>query len=289
MILEPREYRLLDGLRLHPCKSFAGRVRGERLTKKKGISIEFADFREYSEGDDLRHLDWNVLARLDTAVIRTYQDEEDLALYLLVDGSPSMEFGDPSKQDQAKKLASAIGYVALSGGDTVLPTNLGYIAPASQPLRSFASYPRLDRWLSDKRRETRPETLSKALRRFANSVARPGIVAILSDGLDQEISAVLRVLGGRGHEVWFVQILSDVEIDPDLEGDLRLIDGECGQTVEITANSLVIKEYRRRLHEHNLGITEAVRRIGGRYCLIRADKPAEHFIRSSLRREGWIA
>src|SRR5487761_2315929 len=96
-----------------------GRTRGERLTRKKGTSIEFADYREYSEGDDLWHLDWNVLARLDSTVMRTYQDEEDLAVHLVLDASPSMEFGEPAKAEVAKRLALAIAYVALNGGDTL--------------------------------------------------------------------------------------------------------------------------------------------------------------------------
>src|SRR6476619_4360431 len=83
--LEARDFRVLEGLRLMPRKSFGGRVRGERLTKKKGISIEFADYREYTDGDDLRHLDWNVLARLGVPVTKTYRDEEDLAVHVLVD------------------------------------------------------------------------------------------------------------------------------------------------------------------------------------------------------------
>src|SRR5690348_18424364 len=108
LVLEPKEFRLLEGLRLNPRKSFGGKVRGERLTKKKGISIEFADYRDYAEGDDLRHLDWNVLARLDSPIMKTYRDEEDLAVHLLVDGSASMEFGEPTKLEGAKRIAAAM-------------------------------------------------------------------------------------------------------------------------------------------------------------------------------------
>src|SRR5438105_6787237 len=108
--LDPRDFRVLEGLRLLPRKSFGGRVRGERLTSKRGISIEFADYREYADGDDLRHLDWNVLARLATPVTKTYRDEEDLAVHLLVDTSSSMQFGEPSKQEAAKRYACALGF-----------------------------------------------------------------------------------------------------------------------------------------------------------------------------------
>jgi uncharacterized protein (DUF58 family) len=289
MLLEPREFRLLDGLRLNPRKSFGGKVRGERLTKKKGISIEFADFREYAEGDDLRHLDWNVLARLDSPVMRTYRDEEDLALYVLLDGSASMGFGSPTKFEAAARLACAIGYIGLNGGDAVLPRILGRREPNPTTLRGRASYPRLAGWATQPRDiDLAKNGLAASLRAFASTGARVGVAVLLSDGLDPDAAAAVRILGGRGHEVLFLQILSDVELDPDLEGDLRLLDSETGKATEITANSYAIKEYRRRLQEHNQSVVEAVRRVGGRYGLVRPDQPMEDVLQNVLKREGWV-
>ncbi|CAN5454944.1 DUF58 domain-containing protein [soil metagenome] len=288
-MLPSSHFRMLDRLRLNPRKSFGGRVRGERLTKKKGVSIEFADYREYSDGDDLRHLDWNVLARLDSTVMRTYQDEEDLAVHVLLDVSPSMDFGDPTKLEQARNLASTFGYVALNGGDAVQAKALGIRSNAGRILRGRASYPRLSNALeSFKAPETTQETLSVALRSFAATTSRTGIVLILSDGLDPDVANAVKILGGRGHEVWFLQILSPVEIDPDLEGDLRLIDGEGGTPREITANSYVLKEYKTRLTAHNTGLADAARRVGGRYALISADQNFEDLLKNVLKRQGWL-
>src|SRR5947209_4991141 len=129
LLLEPRVFRLLEGLRIVSRKAQPGRVRGERLTRRAGLSIEFADYRSYAEGDDLRHLDWNVLARLDNAVTRTYRDEEDLAVHLLLDDSPSMAFGEPTKLLAARELAAAFGYLGLCGGDAVTPVRLGRREP----------------------------------------------------------------------------------------------------------------------------------------------------------------
>jgi len=289
LLLKPREFRLLDGLRLNPRKSFSGRIRGERLTKKKGISIEFADYREYSDGDDLRHLDWNVLARLDSPVMRTYQDEEDLALHLLLDVSPSMDFGEPTKLDYAKTLAASIAYVAMNGGDAVLPRAIGLRQPSQRALRGRVGYPRLSDWLSGlKPPEDTKEGLSAALRAFAASSSRAGIALILSDGLDPDASNAARILGGRGHEVWFLQVLSPIELDPDLEGDLRLIDGESGSIREITANSYVLKEYKRKLQEHNTALADAVRRVGGRYALVTVGAEFDKILKSTFKREGWL-
>jgi len=290
MILDPREFRLLDGLRLNPRKAFSGRVRGERLTRKKGISIEFADYREYSDGDDLRHLDWNVLARLDTPVMRTYQDEEDLAVHLLLDTSPSMDFGEPSKREQANRIATALGYVALAGGDAVLPRAMGPREPDVRVLRGRAGFPRLAKWSQTVRPlERHREDLSTSIRCFVRAQVRTGLVCLISDGLDPEFPAALRTLAGRGHELWFIQVLSPIELDPDLEGDLRLIDGESGAAVEVTANSYVLKEYRHRLAEHNKALVETVRRVGGRYVLVKADDPLDGFVKTTLKREGWVA
>ena len=136
-LLDVADLRSIEHLRLAPRKTFSGATHGERLTQRRGISIEFSDYRSYAEGDDLRHIDWNVLARLGHAVTKTYRDEEDLHVHLLIDASASMGFGEPTKFDAAAKLAWAFGYIALCGGDTLCPRILGE-AP-SPAMRSRAS------------------------------------------------------------------------------------------------------------------------------------------------------
>lgn len=288
--LEPREFRLLEGLRLNPRKSFTGKIRGERLTKRKGISIEFSDYRDYTEGDDLRHLDWNVLARLESPIMKTYRDEEDLAIHLLVDASPSMEFGEPTKLETAAKLACALGYIGLSAGDAVYPRTIGLRQAPIPALRGRSSYPRLVRWAETRpvENDERGAGLSQTLRQFANSSARTGVVFLISDGLDPEMANTLRILGGRGHEVLFLQILSDIEIDPDLEGDLRLLDSEGTGRVEITANGFALKAYRENLEKHNAAIRDTILRIGGRYALVTSNDSMEKVLKNVLKREGWV-
>ena len=288
LLLDSREFRLLEGLRLNPRKSFSGKVRGERLTKKKGISIEFSDYRDYTEGDDLRHLDWNVLARLEAPIMKTYRDEEDLAVHLLLDCSASMDFGDPAKCSTAVRLAAAIGYVGLCGGDAVYPRLLGVRHAAMPGLRARSTFPRLLRWLEEARAEGL-DGLSASLRGFVHASVRAGLAVVITDGLDPQTATAVRMLGGRGHEVFFIQVLSDVELDPDLEGDLRLLDAEQGKPVEITANSSVLKEYRENLARHNDSIREAILRIGGRYALVRTTDSLEQTVKQVLRREGWVA
>ncbi len=281
--LEPRELRLLEGLRFSPRKNFPGKVRGERLTKKKGLSIEFSDYREYSEGDDLRHLDWNVLARLGAPLMKTFRDEEDLAVHVLLDSSPSMEFGSPTKLDAARKLAMAVGLIGLGGGDSVQPRILG--SNETRSLRGRASYFPLADALS--RTDAPVKDISRACRDFIASKASKGLVFLISDGLDEQLPRALLGFGARGHELYFLQVLSDLDLKPDLEGDLRLIDKEGGLPVEITANSLALRLYHERLSAHNLALEEACRKAGGHYALANSNDPLDKTVQGTFRRLGW--
>ena len=169
------EMRLLEGMRLAPHRAFSGSRHGERISRKKGISIEFADYRDYAMGDDLRHLDWNILARLDRPTIRTYQDEDDLAVYLLLDTSGSMDFGEPTKFLHAQRLTALFGWLGLMGQDAVTPVALGGESGSSgRVLRGRANYRPLTDWITTQQ-PNGDRTLNTSLTRFSTSrTARPG-------------------------------------------------------------------------------------------------------------------
>lgn len=269
-LLSNHEMQLLEGLRMRTRRHFVGKVRGERLVTKKGISIEFADYREYSDGDDLRHLDWNVLARLGTAVIKTYQDEEDLAVYVVLDASASMDFGEPSKYEIAQKIAASLGLVALTSGDAIMPRILG-LQPIA-PQRGRSAFVRFQSYLQSAS-PTHTSGLAAGLRALAAMTRRLGLIWVVTDGLDPEASTALRQLAARGHEVRLIQVLSPLDLDPDLEGDLRLIDAESGAATEVTANGPTLAQYRKRLESHQNELAETMRRIGGSYQIFRTDRP----------------
>jgi len=289
-LLDSRSLRLIEGFRFRTSRQYRGAQRGERLSKKKGISIEFADYRNYSDGDDLRHLDWNVFARLDSPVIRTYQDEEDLHVYLLVDLSPSMAFGEPSKLKVASSLGLAMGLIGLAGGDAV---HLIPIAPRQAPLpvmRGRGSTVRLNHAL-DRLVEGGAlggSSPSDAVRRLVHSSAKPGLAIVVSDGLDPELPGALNLLGSRGFEPAMIQVLTSGELNPDLEGDLRLLDAETGAAVEITANRGTLESYMKALDEHNRALEAALVRLRGRYGLLRAEENPGEFIAKVLAKGGWF-
>lgn len=274
----------LERYRFQPKKAHAAAIRGERLSPRKGISIEFADYRHYTPGDDLRHLDWNILARLDRAYLRTYQDEQELPVHLLLDSSASMAFGEPTKFDAARSLMACLGYIGLVSGDAVYPTALHHQPMETRPLRGRVAFTRLLEWL--RTRQPDGKRLATSIQRFAHANLSTGIVLLLTDGLDEQFPDALRALGSRRHEVVVLHILSEVELDPDLEGDLRLIDAETGEELDITATAGVLQEYQRRLKIHIEAIQNACRRIGATYVPLRNDRAPQDVILRDLYPQG---
>src|SRR5712675_3079711 len=118
-LLDPQFLHRLEQLELVSRKIFTGAIKGERRSKRKGQSVEFADYRNYVKGDDLRHLDWNLYARLDRLFIRLFMEEEDLHFYILIDNSLSMDFGTPTKLHYARQVAAALGFIGLVNLDRV--------------------------------------------------------------------------------------------------------------------------------------------------------------------------
>ncbi len=276
----------LERYRFQPRKMHAATIRGERLSPRKGISIEFSDYRHYTPGDDLRHLDWNILARLDRAYLRTYQDEQELPVHLLLDCSASMAFGEPTKFDAARSLAACLGYVGLVGGDAVYPTALHSHANETRPLRGRVAFTRLLEWLRTRQPDGR--NLAASLQRFTHANLPSGFVLLLTDGLDENLPEALRALSSRRHEIVFLHVLSEVELNPELEGDLKLIDAETGEELDITATSGVLQEYQRRLQAHIDALENTCRRIGATYVRVLNAQPPQDVIIRELYPKGIV-
>jgi uncharacterized protein (DUF58 family) len=285
-LLDMSDLRLLEGLSLAPRRALAARTRGERLSRQKGVSIEFADYRDYVDGDDLRHLDWSILARLDRPTIRTYQDEAELPVYLALDISPSMDFGEPTKFAHGQRLAAAIGFIGLTGHDRVQPLTVGSRDPRpGRPLRGRGSHRPLAAWVAAQQ-PNGTRGLAQSLARL--TALRPGLFFLFTDGLDPAASDALRTISARGHELVLIHILSPIELDPDLEGDLRLLDAETGEAVEVTAHAQTLREYRQNLDAHCRSLEETTQRLGGRWVRSLVGQPLAEFVFGGLRRVGLV-
>lgn len=288
-LLDPAFMRRLDQLALVSRKIFAGKLRGERLTKKRGESAEFADYRLYVPGDDLRFLDWNIYARLDQLFLKLFLQEEDLHVSILLDMSKSMNWGEPNKWLYVRQIAAAITYIGLVNFDRV--SLYGYANGLQRELTGI----RGRRWMFKSIEFlTNLETdgvsnLSEVARQFAIRHPQPGIVILLSDFFEKGGYEVgLRYLLGRNYDVYVVQTLSPEEIDPPLVGDLRLMDVEDDDAAEVTVSRALINRYKQNLQAYCGGLKEYCTRRGISYLFTSTDVPFDQIVLSYFRKRGLL-
>jgi len=264
-LLETDFLRQLERLHFVTRRIFNGRMRGERRSRHHGSSVEFADYRDYSPGDDLRHLDWKAYARFESIYTRLFVEEEDLTVYLLLDHSASMDFGSPHKGECAARVAAALGYIALQNMDRVATVGLNpHGHTGTGVLRGRGEIFRLLKYLQTL--EFKSEgNLAKNLREFAAMTTRRGLVFVISDFLDpSDYPKALRLLSHSGFEIVCIQLLSPDEISPQVGQDVRLIDAETQRSCEVSLTRHAIKVYRSRLTVLMEVLDEAVVATGGR-------------------------
>ncbi len=279
----------LERLELVTRKVFRGRMKGERRSKKQGQSVEFADFRNYVPGDDLRSLDWNLYARLDKLIVKLFLEEEDLHVYVLIDASPSMGFGEPTKLEYAKQLAAALGFVGLVRSDRVVIDTLGQAAGAKGPvLRGRKSVARmLDHLASIEPTET--TSLVDGVKKFCLRNRGRGVVVLITDLLDKSgYDAALRYLVGQRLDAYVIQVLSQEEIDPAMVGDLKLLDCEDDDFAEITVSRPLLDRYKRTLDAFTAGAQEFCSKRGLNYLLAHNELPVKTLLTNYMRRRGLV-
>lgn len=282
--------RRLQTLMLHAARVRAGAAKGERRSAKRGVSIEFADTRDYTPGDDLRRLDWNIYARLDRPLIKLFEDEEDLAVHILIDTSASMDTGegDANKFDYARRLTAALAMIALSGDDRLHIAALGGATFGPARGRSY-----LNRMFDTMTAMTAGGAvdLDGALRDYAAKLRRAGLCVIVSDlfsGSGGLIADGLRALAARGCEIVVLHTLAPDEIDPPLAGDLRLIDVETGAAQEVSIDDGMRAIYARRLETWRADLLAECRRRGAAYLPVNTAAPWERVILDDLLRLGVV-
>jgi uncharacterized protein (DUF58 family) len=288
-LLSPQLLAQLERLELVSRKIFRGRLKGERRSKRKGHSVEFADFRSYVPGDDLRFIDWNMYARLDRLFLKMFLEEEDLHFYALIDASDSMDFGAPSKLEYAKQLAAALGFVGLIRGDRVRIETLGQTIRAPGPiLRGRRSVWRMLDYLSGiGPGET--TSLAEGVKNFSLRNRGKGILLLITDLMDKQgYETALRYLVSQQMDVYVMHVLSAEELDPDIQGDLKLVDCEDAATAEITASGPLLSQYKRTLDTFIEGTRNFCNRRGMNYLLVRNDLPVEQLVSGYLRQRGLV-
>jgi uncharacterized protein (DUF58 family) len=286
-LLSPETMARLERLELVTRKVFRGRMKGERRSKRKGESVEFADYRNYVAGDDLRFIDWNLYARLDRLYLKLFQEEEDLHFHCLIDASPSMYFGMPSKLDCAKQLAAALGFVGLCRSDRVVIDTLGGIK-STVPLRGRAHLWRM-LGILDQIEPNESATMLEGVKRFSLRNTGKGIIVLITDLMDKSgYEAALRMLTARQMDLFVIHLLSPEELDPKLMGDLRLIDSEDRDETEITINRVVLKKYRDTLDKFVAQAKQFCARRSITYLLTPSDRAVDVVVTKYLRERGLV-
>ncbi|HMO25590.1 MAG TPA: DUF58 domain-containing protein [Tepidisphaeraceae bacterium] len=279
----------LDQLDVVSRKVLAGKLKGERRSKRRGQSIEFADYRNYVVGDDLRFIDWNIYARLDKLFLKLFLEEEDLAVNVIVDTSKSGDYGTPQKHHYMRQVAAALGYIGL------VNYNRGTIAAVSDkldadtgPLRSRRRVAAMIDFL-DKLEPAGGTNLATACKRFALQHRGKGVTVVLSDFFDKGgFDAGLRYLATSGVDFFAIQVLSPQEIKPEFKGDLKLIDIEDADAAEVSITQPLMKQYEKNLNAYCLNVKDWVTLRGGTYLFTSTAVPFETLVLNYLRERGLV-
>ena len=270
-------------------KIFRGRMKGERRSRRRGQSVEFADFRNYVAGDDLRFIDWNLYARLDRLFLKLFLEEEDLHFFALIDSSSSMEFGDPTKFHYAKQLAASLGFIGLCRADRVKVEALG--ASRSDPgpvLRGRRSLWRMMEYL-DGLESGRNMSLNDGIREFCLRNSGKGILVLITDLMDKNgYEQAMRFLLAQEMDVYVIHVLSREELEPDVKGDLRLVDCEDRDVAEITVSRPLLEKYKQTLAGFIDGARDFCTRRGMNYLMTCTDTPVEQLVSNYLRGRGLV-
>ena len=293
-LLNPAFMRKLERLDLVSRKILRGKMQGERRSKQRGQSVEFADYRNYVVGDDLRFIDWNLYARLDKLFLRLFVEEQDLSIAIVFDTTASMDFGDPNKLTYAKQVAAALGYIGLVNYNRVsLYTFTDTLDDHIRGLRGRRPIPRMLEFIHNKAAQPdSPGNLAAVCKRLSLTEHQPGLVILISDFLDKgDLSDALRYLASDRLDVYAIQLLAPQEVDPvkgNIVGDLRLRDVEDGDIAEISVSHALLKRYKANLQAYCNHVREQSLRRGIAYLVSETTVPFEDLVMKYLRQRGLL-
>lgn len=279
--------RKLEQLQIVSRRAFTGQNHGERLARRRGHGLEFADHRAYTPGDDFRRIDWNVYKRLNRLLLRLFDEELELPVYLFLDASGSM--ATPAKFDQARRVAAALCYIGLSNFDQVtlaaFSDSLGHeIASGRGKGRIFQVFEQLEGMTAGG-----PTDLTSAFRMFANRPRRRGVAVVISDFLDPAgYETGLTTLGVLGHDVFVVHIISPGDAACGL-GDIRFIDAETQETRDIEVTPALAAAYARAWAAHAADLEAFCDRLRFAYLPADTSHPFEDIVLGAFRQGGFLA
>lgn len=282
-LFEPQFLKQLDRLALLTRRNTAGQMQGERRSPRRGSSVEYADFKPYTPGDDFRQIDWNLYARLEKFFLKLFVAEEEITLHLLIDTSASMDWGEPNKLRYAAQAAGALGYIALASLDRAQVTSFGGGNEQRIPAgRGRAGVPPLFNLLN-RLKGNGNTSLLQASRRYIQTARVAGPLLLCSDLLTPDWEEALRTLGRRPFEITVLHVLSPDELNPPFEGDLKLLDVEGGESLDVSADLDLLQRYVERLQAWREEVEHFCTTRGINYIFVDTSLPLESLLVSVLR------
>ncbi len=280
--------RKLEYLHVVSRREFAGQNRADRRTPKRGRGIEFADHRAYTPGDDFRLVDWKAYRRLGRLLLRLFDEEQDLPIYLILDVSGSM--AQPEKFDMARRLTAALCYIGLAHLDrmTLLTFTRGLVqelSPGRGKGRIFRVFEQLERMEA-----AGPTDLRASCKEFASRPRQTGLAVIVSDFLDVDGADVgLKILRSLGHDVFAVHVTSHADRDPGALGDVRFVDAETGELRDLEVTPRLAQAYGHAWEVHAEELTRFCGRYGIGYVRADAERPFEEIVLRAFRQGRFLA
>lgn len=278
-------------MRINPICRLTSRHRGEHLSGRGGASMEFADYRDYSPGDDIRFIDWNIYSRLNRPYLKLFRLEEEMHLIIICDGSESMAFD--GKFEMAQKLATAFGVMGLFGSERVSAwcpnENPDFSGPDNFPAcQGRSNLRKFLRFTSDVKAGGQL-AFENAIDHVLKHHQGKGVVLLLSDFFTfGNISRSLNALFSTGLEIMAVQILSPAEVDPELTSDARFVDSETAHNLDVSSGGDLLSIYHEHRHEHTANLEKMCKQRSGRFISVSSVMTVENILFDIMTRKGWI-
>ncbi len=285
-LLDNKDLQLISQLSLVAKRRMAGLVTGEQHSPIQGGGIEFADYREYQPGDDIRQVDWSVFLRLHRLLVKLCAEEKELTLMLILDNSRSMRFGNPDKLWLAEKIAAILAGIALNDGNRAGILTMGKnLTEVFRPERSRASLSAVSKALL---RVEPVETIDPVacVRQFASRYGHKCLAVLLSDLLFPEWPKVITGLAASSCEGFLIQVFAPEEINPPYMGEVTLVDLEGTGEISLHADSVSTQKYRRELASFLQQVRKACHRNGLGHAMVKTDAPLARILHRDLRKGG---
>lgn len=279
----------LEYLKLVSNRMVPGQLRGEHRARKKGTGIEFSDYRPYVGEDDTKDVDWKAFLRLDKLIIRIFDEEADLPIYLFVDSSASMRFGEPSKFDYGRKVAAALAYIGLLNQDRI--SVIGYADGVAQQIASKRGRNQIWRIFSflDRMESIGETSLHKAFRTFFGTRRRRGLVVVASDFMDPDgYEAAFDFIRLFRHDIFNLYILSPEEVRPQFPDEAMLVDSESGASQRLRMSPGLLAAYQREMNGLESGIEAYCSRYGWGYVRTETSIPFEDLIIQIFKQDRFL-